>query len=206
MDTDDALPISALARLLYCERRAALVHVLGVWAENAFTAAGQVLHERVDSGESTSRPGVRMLRAVRVRSERLGLAGVIDALEVHEDGAAKSFFLVETKRGKRQKWARDDVQLCAQAMAVEEMTGAAVTEGAIFYDGSKRRRGVTFTPELRLATEQAAARLHTLIAAREVPPPVADKRCPPCSLVEACQPHAALPAGSLAARLGRALE
>ena len=181
--------------------------MVGVWADNAHTVAGNLLHERVDSGETSSKPGLRVLRSVHVRSERLGLVGIIDALEVHtaRDGA-RLFYPVETKRGPRRKWARDDVQLCAQAMCVEEMTGIAIEEGAIFHHGSKRRRVVPFTPVLREATERAAARLHAIIAAREVPPPVNDARCPGCSLLGACQPQARLPAGSLAARLREALK
>lgn len=206
MDLDDALPISALAHLLYCERRAALVHVVGAWADNEHTAAGHVLHARIDSGESTSRPEVRVLRSVYVRSERLRLTGIIDALEVHRASQGLRFYPVETKRGARKRWMRDDVQLCAQAMAVEEMTGASIPEAAIFHDRSKRRRVVKLTPDLRRATEEAAARLHTLIAKREVPPPVADERCPACSLAGPCQPHALLPPGSLVAHLRGSFE
>lgn len=206
MDTDDLLPLSALSHLLYCERRAALVHVVGAWEDNEHTAAGHLLHTRVDSAETTSRPETRILRAVHVRSERLGLAGVADAVEIHGPPSDPGFFVVETKRGARRRWARDDVQLCAQSMAIEEMTGASIPEGAIFHEGSRRRRVVRLTTELRRTTEAAAARLHALVAARAVPPPVNDERCPQCSLAGACQPHALLPAGSLVARLREALE
>lgn len=206
VDDEDALPISALSHLLYCERRAALVHVLGAWTENEHTAAGQVVHARVDAGEGSAKPGLRVLRSVRVRSETLRLTGIVDALEVHDDQGKRRFVPVETKRGPRRRWERDEVQLCAQAMALEEMTGTTVAEGAIFYAASKRRRTVAFTGDLRDATAVAAARLHSLVAAGEVPPPVLDLRCPPCSLRAACQPDALLPAGALAAHLRRAFQ
>lgn len=189
MEVDDDLPISALSHLVYCPRRAALVHVIGLWAENVHTTSGRLVHERIEGGETTSREGMRVLRSVNVRSDRLRLRGVIDALEVHGDGADAQYVPVETKRGPRRKWERDEIQLCAQAMAVEEMTGTAVSGGAIFHAASKRRRPVKLTAELRSATEDAARRLHLLIGTREVPPPVRDARCPPCSLAGPCQPH-----------------
>jgi len=206
MDAHDDLPVSALSHLVYCERRAALVHVVGVWVDNQYTAAGQVVHQRVDSGEETNRPGMQTLRSVHVRSERLRLTGIIDLVEVHGVGAQRRFVPVETKRGPRRRHANDEVQLCAQAIALEEMTGAAVLEGAIFHAASKRRRVVKLTLDLRARTESAAERLHAIVAAREVPPPVADARCPDCSLRDACQPDAVLPAGSLVAHLRRALQ
>jgi CRISPR-associated exonuclease Cas4 len=206
VEDEHALPISALSHLLYCERRAALVHVVGVWMENEHTTAGQMLHERIDSGEVTNRPGVRVLRSVFVRSERLRLVGVIDDVEVHAAATGVRFVPVETKRGARRRWARDDVQLCAQAIALEEMTATEVSEGAIFHDASKRRRIVRFSSDLRRVTADAAARLHAIIASSEVPPPVSDERCPSCSLIGPCQPSALLPAGSLAAHLRTALE
>lgn len=205
MEVDDELPISALSHLVYCPRRAALVHVLGHWAENVHTTSGRLVHERIDEGPTTSREGLRVLRSVHVRSDRLRLRGVIDALEVHGDGAGVRYVPVETKRGPRRRWERDEIQLCAQAMAVEEMTGAAVGEGAIFHAASKRRRVVKLTTELRAATEDAARRLHALIESREVPPAVADERCPPCSLAGPCQPHGESLARTLREALSRSV-
>jgi CRISPR-associated exonuclease Cas4 len=130
-----------------------------------------------------------VLRSVRVRSDRLRLRGIMDALEVHERAGVTRYLPVETKHGPRRRWERDDVQLCAQAMALEEMTGAVIAEGAIFHAQSKRRRLVRLTAELRAATEDAARRLHEIVASRQVPPPVRDARCPPCSLSGPCQPQ-----------------
>jgi CRISPR-associated exonuclease Cas4 len=188
VDVDDDLPISALSHFVYCRRRAALVHVLGLWAENVYTTSGKIVHERIDEGEATARPCLRILRSVRVRSERLRLSGVIDVVEVHEADEETWFLPVETKRGRRRRWQRDDVQLCAQAMALEEMVGARIAKGAIFHAASKRRRVVKLDAALRTATEETARELHALFAQRLVPQPVRDERCPQCSLAGDCQP------------------
>lgn len=205
MEADDHLPLSALSHLIYCPRRVALVHVLDVWVENAHTTHGKLVHERVDGGESSSHDGVHVLRSVHVRSDRLRLRGVIDALEVHADGAAVRLVPIETKRGARRQWDRDDVQLCAQAMALEEMSGVAIAEGAIFHAASKRRRVVAVSAELREQTAEAARRLHEIVARREIPPPVCDARCEECSLEPACQPHARSLARTLREAVGRSL-
>lgn len=205
MEHDDHLPISALAHLIYCERRAALVHVVGAWSDNEHTTAGHLVHERVDSGEESRSRGLHTMRSVHVRSDRLRLAGIIDLVDVHQDADRRRFVPVETKRGARKRWLRDEVQLCAQAMALEEMTGASIELGAIFHAASQRRRPVRLDDTLRRVTEQAATRLHALFANAEVPPPRADERCPSCSLHGACQPSAVLPPGSLASHLQLAL-
>jgi len=204
MDSDEDLPISALSHLVYCERRAAIVHVLGHWDENEHTVAGHIVHQRVDSGEENSTPGLRVLRSLHVHSTRLGLRGVIDALEVRDPPVTPRFLIIETKRSKRKRWARDEIQLCAQAMALEEMTGEAVSHGVIFHAGSKRRRTVPLTPELRSRTESAATRLHEIMRRREVPPPVNDERCAGCSLRGPCQPAGGT--GTLRASLRGVLE
>ncbi len=201
MDVDDDLAISALSHFVYCPRRAALVHVLGHWAENVHTASGRIVHERIDTGETTTRPAVAILRSVHVRSERLRLRGIIDVLEVHETEAGKRFLPVETKRGPRRRWKRDEVQLCAQAMALEEMVGVGIDEGAIFHATTKRRRVVRIDTALRAATERAARELHVLVTEGRVPSPVRDRRCPQCSLKGACQPDDI----SLPSTLGQAI-
>ena len=187
-EADDHLPISALSHLAYCARRAALVHVLGLWADNEHTVAGNLVHERVDDGATTRHAELCVLRSVPVRSDRLGLRGVLDALEVWGSAERIRFVPVETKRGRRRKWDRDELQLCAQAVALEEMTGRSVEEGVVYYATSKRRRTVTFTEELRAATEDAARRLHAMVAAGTVPVATRDARCGPCSLADVCQP------------------
>jgi CRISPR-associated exonuclease Cas4 len=198
MEVDDLLPISALNHLLYCERRAALIHVDAVWIENAHTTAGNIVHERVDSAEETNRPGIRVVRTVALRSERLGLYGFADALELHLRGGREQPYPVEYKRGARKRWINADVQLAAQAISIEEMMGVPVPEGAVFHAKTQRRRVVRIDEALRAQTTAAAARLHELVRTRTVPPAVLKAQCEGCSLRPACNPETSLPAGSLA--------
>jgi CRISPR-associated exonuclease Cas4 len=205
VEVDELLPLSALNHLLYCERRAALIHVDGVWIENAHTTAGTILHERVDSAEETNRPGVRVVRALALRSERLGLYGVADAVELHRRGGREHPYPVEYKRGARRRWENTDVQLAAQAMALEEMTGVPVPEGAVFHGKTQRRRVVRIDDALRAETMAAAARLHELVRERRVPLPVLKPQCEGCSIRPACNPEATLRAGSLSRAVRAAL-
>ncbi len=200
----DLLPLSGLQHLLYCERQAALIHVEGVWVENRFTAEGRVLHERVDERGSESRGSVRIARGLPLRSFRLGLVGRADTVELHRldgeeaaDGAAIPGldgrwrpFPVEHKRGAPKQGSYDAVQLCAQALCLEEMLDTAVPEGALFYGRRKRRTVVAFDADLRQQTVEAAARFHALVASGATPPPVADARCERCSLLSVCLPYA----------------
>lgn len=189
METDDLLPISALEHLLYCKRQCALIHVDGVWIENGSTAAGRALHERVDDGGLEARPGVRMLRAVWLRSERLGLRGIADVVEVLGSGENERLVPVEYKRGARGKKLHDDVQVCAQAMALEEMTGRVVAEGAVYYAKTRRRRVVAIDGALRARTEESARELRAMVTGGRVPEAVLDARCEDCSLRGACVPE-----------------
>lgn len=186
-ETDDFLPLSGLQHLVYCERQCALIHVEGVWLENASTASGRLLHERVDTPEHTTRPGVRVERALPLRSERLRLIGRADVVELHSPGARVC--PVEYKRGSRSKLrVADEVQLCAQGMALEEMLGVEVEGGAIFYGRSKRRREVAFGGELRERVVEAARRFHELVRARSSPRAAPGPRCRDCSLWDLCLP------------------
>lgn len=206
MEDDDLLSMSALEHLAYCPRQCALIHVDGVWIENAHTTAGRILHERADSAERTNRPAVRVARSVLLRSQRLGLRGIADVVEFHPtvDGGERPY-PVEYKRGRRARWLHDEVQLCAQAMALEEMMGVDVPEGAIFHGASKRRRIVAVSADLRAQTVDLAARLHEMVRRKEVPAPVLDARCEACSLRGACVPEAGREALSLRGALERAL-
>ncbi len=206
MEDEDLLPISALEHLLYCPRQCALIHVDGVWVENAHTVAGKLLHERVDEPDEERRPGVVVVRAALLRCVRLGLRGVADAVEFYpERGGGWRPYPIEYKRGARRKHAHDEVQLCAQALALEEMMGVAVPEGAIFHAKSQRRRVVRIDADLRARTEDAARRLRAMVTAREVPAPVCDERCEECSLRPACQPEVTARAMSLEEALREAL-
>jgi CRISPR-associated exonuclease Cas4 len=206
---DDYLPLSGLQHLLFCERQCALIHVEQVWAENALTTQGKLLHERVDLQGLEQRPGVRIERAVPLRSDRLRLIGKADVVEFHAvPGESRRWqpFPVEYKRGRRRKWLHDEVQVCAQAMCLEEMVGVPVPEGALYYAASRRRREVTIDAALRGETVTAAARFHELVAKGETPPAQLQRKCVNCSLHEICLPElSTVSPGEPARALRRAL-
>lgn len=187
---DDFQPIAALNDLLFCERRCALHRIEQVWEDNVATLEGTRQHERADAGTLEHTAEGRVARAVLLRCQRLRLVGKADVVEFHrQDDGNEIPFPVEYKRGRRRKWDNDDVQLCAQALCLEEMLGVHVPRGAIYHVKSKRRRDVAFSPELRAKTEQAARRLHELLAAGLTPLPVLKPRCGGCSLRELCLPE-----------------
>lgn len=181
----DLLPLSALQHFIYCPRQCALIHLEQQWTENRFTAEGRAQHDRVDRPEHETRDGVRYEYAVLLRSLKLGLIGKADVVEFHEGRV----YPVEHKRGRPKPTHCDWVQLCAQALCLEEMLGVEIAEGAVFYGLPRRRQAVEFTPELRAETEQTASRLHALMASGTTPAAEYDKKkCDACSLKEACLP------------------
>ncbi len=181
----DLLPLSALQHFIYCPRQCALIHLEQQWTENRFTAEGRAQHDRVDRPEHETRDGVRYEYAVLLRSLRLGLIGKADVVEFHED----KVYPVEHKRGRPKPTHCDWVQLCAQALCLEETLGIEILEGAIFYGQPRRRQPVELTAELRTETEQTAAALHQLIASGKTPPAeYIEKKCAACSLFETCMP------------------
>jgi len=213
----EPLPLSLLNDFLFCNRRAALKIVEGLRAANEHTARGDIVHEHADLPGYEIAKGVTLLRALPVWSERLGLNGKCDIVEVHSisnphskerksalnpavtgilPGSTAPFdpdcsiVPVEYKRGKRRQWVNDDAQLCAQAICLEEMLGIPVPRGAIFHAESKRRREVEFTAELRAFTEKTAGQLHHLFATQQIPPAVFKPACEECSLFEICLPRA----------------
>lgn len=199
----DLLPISALQHLLYCERQCALIHIERLWEENYFTAEGRVMHERAHQGPSESRPEVRIARGLRLVSHRLGLQGQADVVEFYsgsargpraaEGGPPSAFdtiIPIEYKRGKPKAHRADEVQLCAQALCLEEMLGASIEHGCLFYGKTKRRLDVNFDQELRALTVSLNDRLHAMIAEGQTPPPVFEsKKCGACSLIDVCVPR-----------------
>ncbi len=183
--SDDYPPLSALNDLLFCERRCFLHRVEGVWVENAHTLTGSQDHKRVHAAKDADTAAGRTARGLRLVSHSLRVQGVADLVEY----PAGVPFPVEYKRGKRRKWDNDDVQLCAQAICLEEMLGVAVPAGAVFHVKTKRRREVPFTPLLRDQTRRAADRLHELLAQTVAPPPVLHPKCKQCSLHAVCLPE-----------------
>lgn len=186
---DDHLPISALQHYAYCPRQFALIHVEQVWAENRSTAEGRVLHERVDSGEAETRNGVRYERSVELLSREHGLAGKMDLLEV-EQGPPPVYRPVEYKRGKPKIQDWDRIQLCAQALCIEEMKETRVGEGAIWYWEVRHREVVCIDEALREHTQSCIQGARELLDEGITPAPIDDaKRCQACSLVDICQPQ-----------------
>jgi len=183
----DPLMLSALQHWSYCPRQCALIHVEQAFDENVFTMRGNAAHERVDDPGFETFEGVRAERALPVWSDRLGLIGKCDVVEFHPDGR---IYPVEYKHGKKREKIHDDLQLGAQAMCLEEMTGKTITHGAIYHHGSRRRREVVITQELRDKVEETVNAIRAMMDSGKLPPPVNDARCKDCSLKEICQPQA----------------
>ncbi|MBA3013952.1 MAG: CRISPR-associated protein Cas4 [Proteobacteria bacterium] len=195
---DDLIPLSALQHLLFCERQCALIHIEQLWAENRLTIEGHHLHERVDEVGQASRGRIRTVFSLPVRSLILGLSGQADAVEFHRedeggpDGAVIwRPFPVEYKRGKPKMDDCDLVQICAQALCLEEMLGLEVPEGAMYYGKPRRRLAVVFDDRLRGVTRNAVSRLHELIRSGITPAARYEKKCDSCSLIELCLPKVA---------------
>lgn len=185
---DALIPLSALQHYLFCPRQCALIHVEQLWAEDAATAEGRLLHEKADSGRAEARPGVRIARGVALRSLELGVSGKADIVEFHRAGDISIPFPVEYKRGKPKAHRADEVQLCAQAICLEEMFHAAVPEGALYYGVTRRRQRVSFDATLRALTLEAARATRAMIEAGRTPAPVLTSACRRCSLEDLCQP------------------
>jgi len=197
----DLVMLSALQHLAFCERQCCLIHIEQAWAENRLTAEGRILHERVHEQEAESRGDVLIIRGLKLRSLKLGLSGVADVVEFHrvesEDGikllGKKGLwrpFPVEYKRGKPKSGSCDEVQLCAQAICLEEMLNCHIENGSLYYGSQHKRHDVAFDTALREETERTAVRLHELIEKGITPPAVYGKRCEQCSLIDVCMPGA----------------
>jgi CRISPR-associated exonuclease Cas4 len=199
---DDLLPISGLQHLAFCERQVALIHIEGMWEENVYTAEGKILHERAHEEGSEAVGDVRIARGLRLRSLRLGLVGVADVVEFHRvdnPGLKTSVnlagvrgrwqpFIVEYKRGLPKLDRTDEVQLCAQAMCLEEMLDIEIPSSAFFYGRPRRRDVVNLGSSLREETAIMAKRLHELIDSGKTPTAVYCEKCQRCSLGDVCLP------------------
>jgi CRISPR-associated exonuclease Cas4 len=183
-DDSELVMISALEHYSYCPRQCALIHLEQTFDENIYTLKGDMLHERVDEVASELRGDVRIERAVPLWSKRLGLVGRADVVEFH----GQQPFPVEYKAGPRRQWGHDDLQLCAQALCLEEMTGQAIPLGAIYHHGSRRRRDVAFDDALRQRVVEAVADIREMLASGILPAAVNDARCKHCSLIDSCLP------------------
>jgi CRISPR-associated exonuclease Cas4 len=187
--SDDAVsvPLSALQHWIFCPRQWGLIHLDRIWAENRATVEGRLLHERADAGGVETRPGVKALRGVELRSAAHGLHGVADVVELR-GGVPRP---VEYKRGRPKPHQADEVQACAQAMCLEEMFDRPVPEGDLFYGAIRRRLIVDFNDELRARVVQTAAAIRVALASGKAPGPVYHpEKCEQCSLKDACRPKA----------------
>lgn len=200
-EEQELIPVSALNQYIYCPRRCALIHIEQLWAENLFTVEGKIMHEKVDTANRESRGNVRIEFGTPLRSLKLGLIGRADVVEFHKQGNKWIPFPVEYKRGKPKLDSSDKVQLCAQAMCFEEMMGAEIPEGALFYGLTRHRYDVKFDVALRKETEETAKRLHELIESGITPKAEYSARCEKCSLVEQCLPRVSRKASSYLAKI-----
>lgn len=204
MHTEDSLlPLSALQHLVFCERQCALIHLEQAWEENTFTTEGKHLHEKAHDGTAELHGRVLTVRSLRLRSLRLGLSGQADVVEFNlvekeQEGVSLKGrpgkwipFPVEYKRGRPKRDRSDEVQLCAQAICLEEMLDFPIGDGALFYGQTRRRFDVSFDAVLRKETESLSLRLHELYSSRITPEAIYEKKkCEKCSLINICQPKA----------------
>lgn len=195
MDEPEKIPLSALQHWRYCPRQCGLIHLEQVFDENIYTLRGQALHAKVDQPGVETAKGVRVERALPLWHDALGLLGKSDVVEFLAGGVP---YPVEYKHGSRNKAADiaacDDLQLAAQALCLQAMTGKAVNEGALYYATSKRRRVLEITDQLRADVAHTADAIRAMLVSGELPAPLpaeqAAKRCKACSLLERCQPQA----------------
>ncbi len=202
----EPIMLSALNHYLYCSRRCALIHIEQIWTENLFTAEGRIMHEKADSNKCESRGNVRIDYSVPLRSLRLGLIGKADVVEFHKmDDGSWIPFPVEYKRGKPKMDDCDKVQLCAQAICLEEMLNVDIKEGALFYGQTRRRQDVVFDVQLRMETDDTAKKVRELIASGLTPKAEYSKKCKQCSLLDLCIPKTCSKAKSASSYLQNVL-
>ncbi len=199
---DEYVSLSALQHYVYCPRQCALIHVERLWAENGLTTLGKIEHERVDTAPGTTRGSLRMARHVQLVCQRLGIRGVADAVEYEfaaaEDGEAGQgtgahrlarVTPVEYKHGRPKEHPADAVQLCAQALCLEEMHGIAIPHAYLYYRQTRRRQEVLLDAALRAQTQDIIAATRHLLLNGTLPPARRRDECDACSLFELCLPQ-----------------
>jgi CRISPR-associated exonuclease Cas4 len=201
-DEADYIMLSALQHYLFCPRQCALIHIEQQWAENRYTAEGRVLHERADSNKSEWQGDLRIVRSLPICSWNYGLSGQADVVEFHGDGRV---YPVEYKRGKPKQDRCDEVQLCAQALCLEEMLQVEINLGALYYGQKRRRKEVPLDASLRAFTVQIIDQTHRLIQEQKTPQAAYAKKCDACSLLSLCLPKSCGAAGSVSRYLDRQL-
>ena len=184
MTADPIVPISAIEHFAYCPRQCALIHCDGIWSDNAHTVGGERFHRRVDSGKPRRERGHMVLRAIPLWSEEFGLSGRADAVEM--EGVA--VHPVEYKAGTRHGTAAD-LQVCAQALCLEEMLDVEIPHGYVWYGGPRRRTQVDFTPALRREVQDVVVRIRQQMLTSKLPMAPNDSRCTQCQLLNHCLPE-----------------
>lgn len=189
---DDFLQLSALQHFVFCERQCALIHIEQAWSENVLTAEGKIMHENVHEERAENIAGIRIVCGMPLHSFELGLSGKADMVEFHKtkDYDKGVAFPVEYKHGKPKTDDSDKIQLCAQALCLEEMMKIKIPRGALFYGRTRRRFNVVFDDVLRQKTKETAMKLHTFIEEGKTPAPVYSLKCKSCSFVNECLPKA----------------
>jgi CRISPR-associated exonuclease Cas4 len=183
-DESEPIMISALEHYAYCPRQCALIHIEQTFDENIYTLKGHMVHERVDQAILRNEDDMRIERALPLWSKRLGLTGRADVVEFHDNVP----YPVEYKLGKQRQWQYEAIQVCAQALCLEEMLGCVVPRGAVYYCSSRVRREIVFDEQLQETVTRIAQAVRTMLNSLEMPPAVNDQRCEKCSLVESCLP------------------
>ncbi|MCL5069410.1 MAG: CRISPR-associated protein Cas4 [Actinobacteria bacterium] len=187
---DDFLQLSALQHFIFCQRQCALIHIEQAWTENVLTAEGRIMHENVHEERAENAAGIRIVHGIPLHSFELGLSGKADTVEFHKakDSGKWNPFPIEYKRGKPKSDDSDKIQLCAQALCLEEMMKIKIPEGALFYGKTKHRLNVVFDDILQEKTKKTAVNLHIFIYEGKTPPPVYSPKCKSCSFVDECLP------------------
>ena len=204
---EDCILLSALQHYVFCPRQCGLIHLEDAWQENLFTAEGRVMHEKVHDIGFESRGKIRVERNMLLESQKYGLRGKVDVVEFHlqPDGNWLPF-PVEYKRGKPKNNNSDKVQLCAQALCLEEITGERVEKGALFYGKTKKRMEVCFDKSLRVETIKTIDELRQMLALGVTPKAVYSSKCKTCSLNELCLPKIVSRAASVNSYLDQAVK
>ena len=187
---DDFIMISALQHYVYCPRQCGLIHVDDVWQENVFTVRGNILHGKVDTDTYETRGNTKTVRGLRIHSYKFGITGRCDVVEFKETENGKFVLPVEFKSGEPKEDISDKVQLCAQAICLEEMLNITIKQGAFFYGKIRRRNIVDIDEELRTQTENIILAVRQIVASKKIPVAEYQTKCRNCSLQSICQPKA----------------
>ncbi len=186
IENDDYLPLSSLVQFGYCARRCGLMHLEAAFEDNIFTLQGTQGHERADTSTWEMTAAGRCERGMPVWSDKLHIRGRADVVEFRHDGGV---YPIEYKRGAHRIELPDDLQLCGQALCLEEMLGVPVERGAVYSLKSRHRRELAFTEDLRSHTYSAIDQIRKMLRDGDVPPPIYDDKCKFCSLLPVCSPE-----------------